>query len=312
MSIYKIIFNIALLCMITGYALAVETDPQLLASQLQEHFANYQRTVITYQGIGYFPPLPEYATEQRQQLLSDLAENQNILEKRKNGTLSVIEAKQWEKVSDDNLLNEIQDIENTINGFQYNFLRVLSTNGRECRMDVFRPDGRPVHEYYLFDGLNGYLVTEDNNTVTTAPSFTINWLMPINWVQYGFGIDRYLRLGYRITQIDSEKRTYRMVSSDWKDAEFEFTRANEHDLFWRQFEGLSAGRVVERIVCESFEEHEGLWIPKIIRHYRMNGNDPFLQEEMTLQEVSVNPGTMEDGLFATPDAVSMKVRHLNR
>ena len=315
MSINKILINIALLFMLTGYALSLDTEPQLLATQIQEQFANYQRTIITYQGSTYVPPLPESASMQRQQLLSELNEKKMILEKRKNGTLSNEKTKEWEKVTDESILNRIRFIENLFNGYQYDFLKVLSTNGRECRIDVFRPNGRPTHEYYLFDGLNGYLVTEDDNSIITAPSFTRNWLRPsyFFWTQYGFGIDRYLRLGYRITQIDSEKRTFRIASSDWKDVEFEFTRANEHDLYWQQCEGLSSGQVVERIVCENFEEHDGLWIPKNVRTYRIFGNQPpVLQEEMILQEVSVNPGTMEDGLFATPDANSMKVRHLNR
>ena len=309
MSIIKIVFNIALLCMITCYALAVETDPQLFDSQLQEHFANYQRTVITYLGIANVPPSPnpEFTPER-------FADLQKVLEKRKSGTLSDAEIKQWEKVSDEALLNTIQFIENLLNGYQYDFLKVLSTNGRECRIDIFRPNGRPAHEYYLFDGLNGYLVTEDDNSVITAPSLTNNWLRPIYfyWVQCGFGIDRYLRLGYRITHIDPEKRTFRIANSEWKDNEYEFTLANEHDLYWRQCEHWFNGRILDRVVCEGFEEHNGLWIPKTVRTYRIFSQGPFLQEEMTLQEVSVNPGTMEDGLFATPDASSMKVRHLNR
>ena len=313
MSTFNNVFYCSLILgLLTSYSMAIETNPQLFASQIQEHFANYQRTVITYQGIGYAPPLPEYATEQKQQYLADLAKLKMVFEKRKNGSLSDTEAKQWEKVSDESLLNDIQFIENTLNGFQFDFLKVLSTNGRECRIDVFRPDGHPAHHYYLFDGLSGYLVTEDDNVVRTALSFTLNWLQPTNWVQYGFGIDRYLRLGYHITQVDTEKRTYIISNPEWKDIEYEFILANEHDLYWQQCDRLINGNIVKRIVCEDFEEHDGLWIPKTVRRYRFFGNVSFLQEEMTLQEVSVNPGTMEEGLFATPDASSMNVRHLNR
>ena len=301
-----IITSSIMMTIFVGNTSAMETDYRLFASRIQEHFAPFQKTIITYIGTRYVRPLDNPIFQESISLMQD------ILNRRKNGTLSNIEAENLKNQTDESLLDSIQYLENLIRGHQYDFMKVLSTNGRQCRIDVFRPDGHPEYHYYLFNGINGYLITENDHVMRSGPNFTNSWLTPDNWVQYGFGIDRLLRQGYQIAQIDPEKRTFRIVNPEWKDDEYEFTLVQDNDLYWRQCDHWFKGRVIHRIICEDYEDHNGLWVPKTISTYKVFTQETVLEETMSLAEVQVNPGPMEDGYFSTPDIRTMTVRNINR
>jgi hypothetical protein len=284
----------------------------------KNHFAPYQKMEITYQVIETFAgPTGDY----RKELENEVEYYQLIIEQRNSNTLSDEEWKKWETISDESLQQTITSHLKRLENSPRDAVYIYTSDGVNMRKDVFRPEGNPMHHYYLFDGYNGYLITPEDGKVRTSPSFAEQWLNYQEFPRFGSGLDSSLGKTMHVQQVisntENDNSTIFIVSNptlDQKKYVMKITLLEENPLYWKTCEWKSGENTISRIICSDFRDHSGLLIPNVVIRQKPNNEDVMADEvHMTVIDVKINEEVeIEEGFFDLPSAENAKVARFNR
>lgn len=297
---------------------AQDLDIQVYGAAIQKQFEPFNNTQITYEGFEFYKVKSLQIQSEIDFHQKNIKEAQQILDARKNGTLSKEEEKYWAKITNEDLENIVEQNSNALDGKPTKVKFTLSTDGVKIREDVNRPEEPIVQDhFYLFDGINGTMTTLNDNKVRAGDFLTLRWTDFKGYSRYGSGMEKaFAQPENYQTRLVSEDGKQKLVvetgSQQNRNCHVEFTLLDSNPYYWTQCDHVQNGKVIMRYICEDFENHDGLLVPRSVHKQRPSKNGLSDDFEITLSDAKVNVVEFGEDFFKASPSESPIVRLMER
>ncbi|MDP8245295.1 MAG: hypothetical protein P9L94_14520 [Candidatus Hinthialibacter antarcticus] len=287
-----------------------------LSQSVQKEFQSVQNIQLTFQVLEFYDVnMPDSIIEDYK---DEIQQYQKFLQDRKNKTLSSEEEQNWACVTDEDLEEMIAERQEAIKKQPVDAIYVFSSDGTKIRQDVYRPnEPNGTEHFYLYDGLNGTMTTVDDNVVRTGDFLTRRWTDFGCFARFGSGMETVFapsaHYEKRLINKDGVQKLFvESPTLQSRDRHVEFTLLDENPNYWTKCEHIQNGKVILQFVCEDFEDHGGLLVPKVV-HSQKLFEDGF-RDELVFTLIDVKNGDVEfsDDFFTPSATESPIVRRMNR
>ncbi|MBI1390077.1 MAG: hypothetical protein GC154_16670 [bacterium] len=313
--LYRVVMVI-LACGLTaiGAATSAPLDRADYARLIQRQSRSVGNTRIIYQAVEYyFANAPE---EERDDARREIANFQRLQRAKIAGTLAAEEQLFYNK-SDEWFNNVIAQHKKRLETQPTDAVYTYSTDGVRIRQDVYRPEGNPTDHYYLFDGVNGCMVTPHDSRIRTGDFLAARWTDFKSFARFGSGLDRLFqpRSQYNIRLIEEDGVQKIIVESPTlqdREQHVEFTLLDSNPACWTQCDHVHNGKVFLRLTCGEFEEYGGLLVPRVVHHQKPYGESFRDDYALSLIKVETEGVEFPDGFFNPPPPETSVVQRMQR
>ncbi len=304
------------LLLIQGVAISQQTNLSDFSESLLQNFETVNNTQITYQALEYYEI--NMPNSMKQEYLDEIQQYQKLIDDRRRGTLSEKDEEMWSPISDDVLIKMIQERQYSLNPQPKEAIYIFSTDGAKIRQDVFRLNAINTKEFfYLYDGVNGSLTTQEDNTVRTGDFLAHRWTNFSCFARFGSGMEKVFKQhvdyeSHLVLKNGKQKLIVETAYLQRKNRYVEFTLLDSNPNYWAQCDHIHNDVVITRYICEEFEDHNGFLVPKIVRNQKLYEDGLRDEYVLTLIDVKINDIEFGDDFFKASTSETPIVRRMDR